>query len=361
MKKKSIAAPLSITAALACVISLNSGCSKKNNPPAPSEPTTPTTNAADAAGTVTNADVTISNTATGIAVAEPTITNPPPAATTPVAPPAAPEPAPTAQSTEPQHTVVEMPTTVPTAPTNFYSGDNAKKSAFDTDAMSSSEQRGSFSLLLRAGYQHANRGDNHDTVYASVKFGYDGEALRERIGKNSWLIPDIYAELAHQYVAKPDNAKQPGSGEGLQFRANFYWPWINWTSYMFSRTNAASPMRRPLVFSVGPTANVGFDDVFDDSDVRLARYVGVRATLNHGFIEYTAGKTEGLSDTRSQVLTEVPFYFNGRNGIGFYFRGLWNSGLNNTHDQLEGGVFMEVPIETLVRPSTWRHHEDEKK
>jgi hypothetical protein len=246
-----------------------------------------------------------------------------------------------------------MPATVPTAPTNFYSGDFTNKSSCCSMETCGDKNQSDFSLLFRAGYQHVNHGDNHDTYWVSVKFGYNAEDLRERVGKNGWLIPDAYAELSHQYLPKPDDSKRPGSGEGLRFNADFYWPWVHWTSRMFVRTNGTDETYLPLRFGFGPTANVGLDEIFDDSHARFARYVGVRATMNHGFLEYTAGATEGFNGTRSQVVTEVPFYVSHKNNVRYYFRGEWNTGFNKYPDDLEAGLFVELPFETLVSPSKW--------
>ena len=61
----------------------------------------------------------------------------------------------------------------------------------------------------------------------------------------------------------------------------------------------------------------------------------------------------GLGGTRSQVVTELPFYVSHKNGVRYYFRGLWNTGFNHTPDDLEAGVFVELPFETLITPSKW--------
>lgn len=349
MKKSTIVVPVSMTAALACVISLNMSCGKNNNPPvSPAETAKPAKAGGESAPARTNA-------APAAPAAVAVISNPP-LATTTVAAPATPEPAPTAPlEGTPHHTIVEMPLTTPKAPTNFYNGDFAKKSGHHPLVASRSAADDYFSLLFRAGYQHVNHGDNNDTWWLSVKLGVNGEELRERAGKNAWLVPDAYAELTHQYLPKPDDSKHPGSGEGIQFRAGFFWPWLQWTSQMFARTNAVCPMCAPLAFKLGPTVNLGFDELFDDREARLARYAGARLTLNHdAFIEYTVGGTDGLAGTpRSQVVTELPFYLSRKNGVRYYFRGLWNTGFNHTTDELEAGVFVELPLTTLVSPSKW--------
>ena len=90
MKKSSLAVPVSLTMALACLVSLNLSCRKKAEPadlptalPPPTE-----TNAARAPTPATNADVIAPAPAP-----EPASTNPPPVAAEPVTPPATPEPA----------------------------------------------------------------------------------------------------------------------------------------------------------------------------------------------------------------------------------------------------------------------------
>ena len=343
-----------MTAALACVLSLNLSCGKNPPPPAARLVSAPAPTNPDAAAANTNAAVTATNPAP-VAEAPAAITNLPIAATTPVPPPATPEPAPTVAPAAPPHTtVVEMPATVPVAPTHFYSGDFAQKTNCCTLAKCEKEDEADyFSLLIRGGYQHANHGDNNDTYYVSARVAVDGDELREHASKSAWLMPDAYAEISHQYLPKPDDSKQPGSGEGIQFRADFYWPWTHWTSQMFARTNAVCPLSRPLALGFGPTANLGFDQLFDGSPARLARYAGVRANVGHGFIEYVVGGTDGLSGIRNQVLTELPFYASRKNGVRYYFRGLWNTGYNSSHDELEAGLFVELPIETLVRPTHW--------
>jgi hypothetical protein len=355
MKKPSMAAPVSLTAALACLISLNMGCEKDNSPavkpsatPKPAS-ANPGTTAAD-----TNSAVKVSAAAPASPTHAETITNPPLAPTTPVAAPTTPEPAPTASiPAAAKPTIVEMPSKAPTAPTNFYSGDFDKKSSCCMTG-SGSDADDYFSLRFRAGYQHVNHGDNNDTYYVSAKFAVNGDKLRANAGRNAWLVPDAYAEIAHQYLPKPDASKHPGSGEGIQFRADFFWPWMHWTSQMFARTNSVCPMCRPLTLGFGPTANLGFDQLFDGSEARLARYAGVRMTINDdGFIEYTAGGTDGLCGTRNQVVTELPFYVSHKNGVRYYFRGVWNSGYNSTHDELEAGLFVELPLETLISPCKW--------
>ena len=343
-----------MTVALTCLLFLNLSCRKQAAPSeVPSEIPTPTaTNTAIAPMATTNADVTAPVVAPA---SEPVNTNPPPAAAEPVTPPAAPEPAPTAPiEPPPVHTIVEMPTNAPVAPTNFYSDAYfADKTNRCTIPKPEARAASDFALLFRAGYQHVNHGDNHDTYWLSVKFGYNGDAWRERASRLGWIVPDADAELAHQYLPKPDDSRSPGAGEGLCFNADFYWPWAHWTSRMFVRTNGADETYLPLRFTLGPTVNLGFDELFDASNARFTRYVGARATLNHGFIEYTAGATEGLKDTRSQVVTELPFYVSRRNNVRYYFRGLWNTGFNHTRDELEAGLFLELPFATLVSPNKW--------
>jgi hypothetical protein len=124
---------------------------------------------------------------------------------------------------------------------------------------------------------------------------------------------------------------------------------------MFERTNSVCPFAQPLTFALGPTVNVGFDHLYDEDAYRFARYAGVRLTFNRsGFIEYTAGDTEGLDGTRQQIITELPFYQSRDGEVRYYFRGLWNHGESYRPDILEAGVFLEMPFSTLVRPDKWR-------
>jgi hypothetical protein len=357
MKINKLSVPISTTATLAFVLTCALSCAKKNtvadNPlPAPPEPlptnfavadnTNPATNGADAEHpiTITNLADTASTTAG--------ITNPPPAETT-----AKVADSNVATLTSTNTTVVEMPTTFPAAPTNFYSADFTKSSCCTADSHGTPGSTNYF-FRLRAGYQHINHGDNNDTVTAGLKFYAYGDGLRERAGKNGWLIPDADAEISSQYLPKADSNRNPGSDAGLRLRANFTWPWIHWTTAMLARTNSVCPFSRPLTFGLGPTVNVGFDHLYNESDYQFANYAGVRLTFNRsGFIEYTGGSTHGLDGTRQQVVTEIPFYESRDGEVRYYLRGLWNRGDHSKPDVLEGGLFLEMPFSTLTHPCKW--------
>jgi len=168
------------------------------------------------------------------------------------------------------------------------------------------------------------------------------------------ILSDMDAEIASQPVAKEDQNRHPGSDDGLRFRADFTWPWLRWTTAAAGRTNSVCPFGQPMEFRLGPTVNLGFDHLYDESDFRLARYAGVRLTYNRsGFIEYTAGGTDGLDGTRQQVVAEIPFYESRDREVRFYLRGLWNHGSSNRPDVLEGGLFVEMPAGLLVSPAKW--------
>ena len=357
MKTNKLSVPISITVALVGVVACAVSCAKKNTgpQPVPAPPETPNTNTAaantNAPVAATNAaaetPVTVTNVPTAETASE--ITNPPPATTT------APETITATDTNLPGHTVVvEMPTTIPAAPTNFYSADivtTAPNLAPGANAGCATN----FFFRFRAGYEHIYHGDNNDSYWLSAKFFAYGDGLREQAGKNGWLIPDADAEISTGYLPKPDQRRSPGSDSGLRFRANFTWPWIHWTALMFDRSNSICPFCKPLVLGLGPTVNVGFDHLYNDaSDYRFARYAGVRLTFNRdGFIEYTAGGTDGLDSTRQQVVAEIPF-LESRNGeVKYYLRGLWNHGASSKPDVLEGGLFLEMPFTTLVKPDKW--------
>jgi hypothetical protein len=357
MKMNKLSVPVSLTAALACVIASGLSCAKKNDTvqkplPAPPEPL-PTNSAASktAAAAAGSADATHPFTITNVpaaATTTPEITNPPPAETTTKAVEAA---APPVTSTN--ITVVEMPTTIPAAPTNFYSAD-FRKSSPSTTADKFAAGSTNFFFRFRAGYEHVNHGDNNDSYTVGVKFYAYGDGLRERAGKNGWLIPDADAEIADEFLPKSDDGRSPGSGEGLRFRADFTWPWLHWTTRLFGRPDSVCPFCQPLTLGLGPTVNVGFDRLYSDSTFRLARYAGARLTFNRsGFIEYTGGGTDGLDGTRQQVVTEIPFYESRDGEVRYYLRGLWNRGTDSKHDLLEGGLFVEMPFSTLASPCKW--------
>jgi len=357
---------LSRTATLAGLIACAAGCTKKNHEPSPSQPPLPEPLATNAAAS-TNNNSTDAATSTNIPPATLSsvviatnippaldITNPPPAETTLKAP----EITTLAETNVPGHTaVVEMPAKPPVAPTNFYPAtitSSSPPTAALTPTPLTGEAEGNFFVHFRAGYEHINHGDNNDSYWLSAKFYAYGDGLRERAGKNGWFIPDASAEITSSYLAKPDNDPHPGSDEGLGFRADFTWPWLRWTALASATTNSGCPFCQPLALALGPTVNVGFDHLYGESDYRFARYAGLRLTFNRsGFVEYTAGETEGLNGTRQQIVAEIPFYQSRDGEVRYYLRGLWNHGANNKPDILEGGLFVDLPVSTLISPSKW--------
>ena len=344
-----------MTAAFVGVLTCSVSCAKKSNVTEKPLPTLPPTNAsASTAPPATNSvvaaaapSVTITNVPDTNMVQA--ITNPPPAETTTTAPEII-----TATDTNlPGHqVVVEMPTNAPVAPTNFFSAAVNN----NTCCMSpvTCESSTNYLLEFRAGYEHIYHGDNNDTYSLSAKFYAYGDGLRNDAGKNGWLIPDMDVEVSSQYLPKPDNARNQGSDNGLRLRADFTWPWFHWTTLIFARTDSICPFCRPLTLGLGPTVNVGFDHLYDETDFRFARYAGLRLTINRtGFVEYTVGGTEGLDGTRQQIVAELPFYESRDGEVRYFVRGLWNHGASNRPDVLEGGLFLEMPFATIVEPEKW--------
>jgi hypothetical protein len=360
MKTNKFSISLSVAAGLAALLACAPGCAKKNHelpqptPPAPKPlPTNSVVNHATNAAAATNiiaAPATNTLTVTNVQATS-VITNPPPAETTVNAPATTT----LAETNVPGHAaVVEMPATPPAAPTNFYPATIASNPP-NACCLSpvGAESGTNFFLRFRAGYEHIYHGDNNDSYWVSAKFYAYGDGLREQAGKNGWLIPDADAEISSGYLAKPDNNPNPGSDPGLRFRADFTWPWLRWPA-LVSATNSGCPFCHPLAFTLGPTVNVGFDHLYDETDYRFARYAGVRLTFNRsGFIEYTAGETEGLDGTRQQVVAEIPFYESRDGEVRYYLRGLWNHGSSSKPGILEGGLFLEMPFSTLVSPCKW--------
>jgi len=367
MKTKKLYVPISMTAALLGLITCAVSCAKKNSEPPkplPAPPESLPTNSVPApentnapAGTNTAAVETPAVTNAPVSAAAPVITNPPPAETTATVP----EPISQVETNVPGHaTVVEMPAAAPTAPTNFYPAVVVANVPTDDSSLSTlapivPEGNTNFFFRFRVGYDHINHGDNNDSYWLGAKFYAYGDGLRQQVGKNAWLIPDADAEFASTDIAKPDNNPHRGSDTGARFRADFTWPWFHWTPLLFARTNSVCPFCQPLTLGLGPTVNVGFDHLYDEDAYRFARYAGLRLTFNRsGFIEYTAGETEGLDGTRQQIVAELPFYQSRDGEVRYYFRGLWNHGESYRPDILEAGVFLEMPFTTLVRPDKWR-------
>ncbi len=359
MKMKKLSVPISMTATLAFIVACALSCAKKNtvveNPqPAPPEPHPANSAAANSRQPATAATdgkdaahaMAITN-LPGTMTTSPEITNLPPAETA-----AKPAENNAATVTSTNITIIEMPTTLPAAPTNFYSADFISNSA--CCVASDTTVGTNFFFRFRAGYQHINHGDNNDSYWLSAKFYAYGDDQREGAGKSGWLIPDADAEISSQYLPKSDRNPSPGSGAGLRLRADFSWPWIHWTTRIFARTNSICPFCQPLALAFGPTVNVGFDHLYEESVFHFAGYAGVRLTFNRsGFIEYTAGSTRGLNGTRQQVVTEIPFYESRDGEVRYYLRGLWNRGASNRPDVLEGGLFLEMPFGTLTHPDKW--------
>ena len=129
---------------------------------------------------------------------------------------------------------------------------------------------------------------------------------------------------------------------------------MHYTTRSLTRTNAICPFCQPLALGFGPVVDVGFDQLLDGSEARLARYAGVRMTLNRdGYIEYTAGGTDGLAGTRQQIAAELPICQSRDREVRYVLRGLWNTGAHNTPDLLQGGLFVEMPLGILVTPNKW--------
>ena len=349
MKQSKLTLPASMTAALAFIITCGLSCTQKSTPPQGNQPLPPPEPLPAAKVIPPNPPLSTNNlTVTNVAPktppaksSAPAITNPPPAATTPAkaSTPALPN----------NIVVVEMPASPPTAPAKFYSDEPPLKSCCADEA-----KPHNYYLSFRAGYQHIYYHDNRDTYYVGAKFYANGAGLRELAGKNAWLVPDASAEISHQYLPKPDGSVTPGTGEGMQFRADFYWPWLNWTTHVLTRTNPVCPLCRPLVLGFGPVAEVGFDQLFDGSSARFARYAGARLTINHnGFIEYTAGGTDGLSGTRQQVVAELPIYASRDGEVRYVLRGEWNRADEAQPDVLSGGLFLEMPFSIFAEPKKW--------
>ena len=345
-----------MTAAFVGLVTCGVSCAKKNtteNQSVTPPPTLPPTNAVPEtpapAAPATNTAAANAVIVTNVPAAPAEITNPPPAETTIKAPAVI-----TATDTNlPGHTaVVEMPTTPPAAPANFYPAGvtngttSLKPVACECDT--------NIFLALRAGYEHINHGDNNDSYWVSAKLYAYGDDLRESVGKNAWLIPDADLEVSSGALPKRDQDPRPGSDEGLQLRADFMWPWFHWTTEKFAREDSLCPFCKPLTLTIGPAINLGFDHLYNESDYRLARYAGVRLTFNRdGFIEYTVGGTDGLDGTRQQIVAEIPFYESRDGEVKYSLRGLWNHGASNRPDILEGGLFLEMPFTTLVSPEKW--------
>ncbi|HEX9046470.1 MAG TPA: hypothetical protein VF988_05535 [Verrucomicrobiae bacterium] len=250
--------------------------------------------------------------------------------------------------------VTATPTT--SAPADFYSNGITNTAAYappppDKDGACITN----FYMRLRVGYQHIYHGDNNDAPWVSAKFYAYGDGLRSHVPQNGWLMPDVDSEFSFQAIPKPDQARPSGSGDGIRLRAGATWPWFRWHTEAFGDEESLCPYYRPLRFALGPTINLGFDNLYNGSDFRLARYVGARLTMNRdAFIEMTVGGTDGLDGTRGQLITELPLYESRNGEVHYYFRGLWNFGASDKPDVLEAAVFLEMPFPTLIRPYKWK-------
>jgi hypothetical protein len=353
MKKQIYATPVLMTAALASMIASSLSCGKTTSVPDKSaDPAnSPVTDKNAVNSTTTNW------TSPAVPAAAETVSNSTvheTKAASPLTDPATPELAPTAPALKPDTKTVEMPEMVPVAPKKFYSADYASTTNHTRTMTQVGSESDNYFFRLRAGYQHTYHGDNNDTWYAGVKFYAHPDDLRASAGKNAWLVPDADVEFSHQVLAKPDNSANPGSAQGLNLRASFFWPWVHWTTRLMARENRFCPYSEPLEFTFGPTMNFGFDYLFEDNHTRFARYFGARMAINRdAFVEYTLGATDGLDGTRQQALAELPFYVTRDRQVRYVFRGLWNRGDHSKADVLSAGVFLEMPVGLLAHPRQW--------
>lgn len=344
MKTSYLPVPVAMSASLASLLALNLSCGKQTlTPPNHLEIPAAGTNAAAPA-----ASAIITNATTNSV----TTTNP---STVTVAP-ATPEIAPTAPAspsatalTKSNAKVVEMPDGIQSAPKSFYP-DN-----YSTNRAALFNNQSDYYFTARAGYEHTGYGNSRDTWYAAIKFYAHPEKLRARAGKLQWLVPDAALEFSHQALARPAKATNPGAGDGLQLRTDFYWSWLNWTTRVFARENCACAYAQPMNFSLGPVFTTGFDKTFEGSAFRASRYVGARLSLNrYAFVQYSFGKTDGLGQIRQELLGELPFYLSRNHEVRYVLRGEWSRGDQALPDYYQIGVFAEMPLDLLVRPRQWR-------
>jgi hypothetical protein len=291
------------------------------------------------------------NTSTTAAPTEPPVISNLPPSTTTVKAVAAPEivqetPAPTLPATKPAPKIVEMPATAPTAPTNFYSGEMAAQHAVTNQ---------NYYFRTRAGYQHTSFGGNNDTYWLSLKFYAHGDQWRQNVGKNAWLVPDITAEASHQDVPKNQSGDNTGTAEGLHVEATLFWPWFNWAMKNCCANNPSCPLSGPVALAFGPTANGGFDQLFNAGSVPTAFYhSGARLTLNRdAYLEYTVGGAQNLPGTRQQLAVELPLYQSRNGEVHYVVRGLWDHVGGSHPDLLQGAFFVEMPFDFLTTPSKW--------
>ncbi len=349
MKNQNLKRPAYTLAALACLAATVMSCEKKSPTPPPAgtpkpapaaEPAKPAAPATNDVTIVTNSVTIHRDTIPDTDIAA-TTTNAKPVThsvdtSTPIAathPDSAPAPAPV------KITHVEMPETTPAAPTNFYPAEFAGQPAYY--------------LRFRAGYEHINYRDNNDAAYIGAKFYAHNDGLRTRAGKNGWLIPDAEVEVAHHLLAKPDADPHPGSDQGVSVRAEIYWPWLKWTMNEMAKNNCACSFGRPMTFKLGPVANVGWEKL-DTGTGHVSGYAGARLNFGHdGYLEYTFGRTDGFAGTRQQAIAELPISVSRDGEVRYVLRGTWNHFDTSHRDILTGGLFLELPFTTIVKPSKW--------
>ncbi len=212
---------------------------------------------------------------------------------------------------------------------------------------------------MRLGYEHAHFGGSEDTWRLGAKAYYQPQTRRNELKSqtNSWvaaLIPDIYAEAGHAAIASTAAGGTPVIGNGVQFDAGAFWPVLAWNNKISWTTNA-SP--RVLHFSFGPTAHAGLQVMTSGAhhDGELSRYGGARlAAGQDAFLEYTAGKTDGLPSLRHQVLAEFPIYQKEDSQLRYVFRGLWNTSSSPGKDILSASLVIEFPFDAVSHPSKFR-------
>jgi hypothetical protein len=357
MNQSNLKRPAFTLAALACLAATVMSCEKKSPAPVadnpapkpvpaePAKPATPTNNAELASVTITNpapvhngnvTDTDIATTTTNAKPAAPAVdTATPIAATHPAVPAPAPAPAPAPVNIK--H--VEMPEAPPAMPTNFFPAEVSGQPAYYFN--------------FRAGYEHINYRDNHDAAYVGAKFYAHNDKLRVQAGKNAWLVPDAEVEVAHHLLAKPDADLHPGTAQGVSVRAEVYWPWFKWTLNEMAKNNCPCPLGRPITVKLGPVASVGWEKL-DAGPSYVSSYAGARLNLGRdGFVEYTVGRTGSFSGTRQQLVAELPVSVSRDGEVRYVLRGTWNHSDLNHRDILAGGLFLEMPFTTIVKPSKW--------
>lgn len=289
---------------------------------------------------------------------EPVVT-PPPAETKPAEPKpvvvAEPKPpveiAPASPAPE-KIVVTDIPkTNPPVAPKTYSTTPNLLP-----DVTAKDEQR---FYRLRLGYEHAHFGGGEDTWRLGANAYFQPQTRRNELKgqTNGWvaaLIPDIYAEAGHAAMASTAAAGTPVIGNGVQFDVGAFWPLLQWNNQISWMTNASPRM---LHFSLGPTAHAGLQVMTSGTqhDGELSRYGGARLAAGpDAFIEYTAGKTDGLPALRQQVLAEFPIYQKADSELRYVFRGLWNSSYSQGKDILSASLLIEFPFDAVAHPSKFR-------